>query len=183
MQIFGLAGWSGSGKTTLVVKLLPELISRGFTVSTIKHTHHNFDIDKPGKDSHNHRTAGAHEVMLSSGNRWALMHELSETPEPSVGELAERMTPVDLLLVEGFKNHPHAKLEVYRPEIGKPALYPENDTIVAIASDTDLVSPDVPVFGLEAIPAIADFILSYVGLDGVGKEQEIKRVGGANGAA
>ena len=183
MRIFGLAGWSGSGKTTLVVKLLPELIGRGFTVSTIKHTHHNFDIDKPGKDSHNHRTAGAHEVMLSSGNRWALMHELNATPEPTVAELAARMTPVDLLLVEGFKNHSHAKLEVYRQEIGKPALYPDNNTIAAIASDSILEEPLVPVFALDDIPAIADFILSYVGLDGAKKEQAIRCVGGANGAA
>ena len=182
MRIFGLAGWSGSGKTTLVIKLLPELIGRGLTVSTIKHTHHNFDIDKPGKDSHSHRTAGANEVMLSSGNRWALMHQLNDRPEPAVAELAARMTPVDLLLVEGFKNHDHEKLEVYRPEVGKPTLHPENKTIVAIASDADLPHASVPVFSIDDIPAIADFIISFVGLNQE-SDRDLMRVGGANGAA
>lgn len=164
MKIFGLAGWSGSGKTTLVTRLVPELIGRGLSVSTLKHTHHNFDIDRPGKDSFNHREAGAHEVMLSSGRRWALMHELRGDPEPSVTELAARMAPVDLLLVEGFKRHPHPKIEVYRPSVGKPALYPENGTIVAVASDAPVTDTDLPAFVLSDVSAIADFVLDFVGL-------------------
>jgi molybdopterin-guanine dinucleotide biosynthesis protein B len=120
LRIFGLAGWSGSGKTTLMAKLLPELIQAGLRVSTIKHAHHAFDIDRPGKDSWQHRMAGASEVMVASANRWALMHELRGAPEPDLDELVTRMTPVDLLLVEGFKRHVHAKLEVFRRANAKP---------------------------------------------------------------
>jgi molybdopterin-guanine dinucleotide biosynthesis protein B len=123
MQIFGLAGWSGSGKTTLMTALIPELISRGVTVSTLKHAHHAFDIDQPGKDSWRHRQAGAREVMISSPNRWALMHELRGAPEPSLDELVRRMSPVDLLLVEGFKRYPHPKIEVYRPSLQRSAAW------------------------------------------------------------
>ena len=126
MRIFGLAGWSGSGKTTLMTLLIPELVSRGITVSTLKHAHHSFDVDQPGKDSWRHRQAGAGEVMITSQNRWALMHELRGTPEPSLDELVARMSPVDLLLIEGFKRHPHPKIEIYRPSLGKPPLHPED---------------------------------------------------------
>jgi molybdopterin-guanine dinucleotide biosynthesis protein B len=115
MRIFGLAGWSGSGKTTLMTALIPELVSRGLSVSTLKHAHHAFDIDQPGKDSWRHRQAGAREVMISSQNRWALMHELRGAPEPTFEDLARRMSPVDLLLVEGFKRQPHPKIEIHRP--------------------------------------------------------------------
>src|SRR4029077_1035894 len=135
MRIFGLAGWSGSGKTTLMTLLIPELVSRGITVSTLKHAHHSFDVDQPGKDSLRHRQAGATEVMISSHNRWALMHELRGALEPSFEDLARQMNPVDLLLVEGFKRHHHPKIEVYRPSLGKPLLHPEDPLIVAIASD------------------------------------------------
>ena len=135
MRIFGLAGWSGSGKTTLMAALIPELVSRGITVSTLKHAHHAFDVDQPGKDSWRHRQAGAQEVMISSENRWALMHELRGAPEPAFEELVRRMSPVDLLLVEGFKRHPHPKIEVYRRSLGKPLLHPEDPSVVAIASD------------------------------------------------
>ena len=129
MKIFGLAGWSGSGKTTLTSRLLPELIGRGLTVSTVKHAHHSFDIDQPGKDSYVHRMAGASEVLVASANRWALMHEHRGTPEPGAAELIRHMTPVDLLLIEGFKREPHPKLEVYRhfavhgrrPDVGASA--------------------------------------------------------------
>src|SRR5690242_4506755 len=114
MRIFGLAGWSGSGKTTLMAALLPELVSRGLTVSTVKHAHHAFDIDQPGKDSWRHRQAGAREVMIASNRRWALMHELRDEPEPTLDELLRRLSPVDLVLVEGYKGHSHPKLEVYR---------------------------------------------------------------------
>jgi len=163
MQIFGLAGWSGSGKTTLLTKLIPELTGRGISVSTIKHAHHAFDIDKPGKDSWLHRQSGAREVMVASSRRFALMHELRDEPEPSLEQLAARMAPVDLLLVEGFKAHAHPKLEVHRPSVGKPFLYREDPHIVAIACDTALTAP-LPVLPLDAVAAIADFILGKTGL-------------------
>ncbi|MFI4988710.1 MAG: molybdopterin-guanine dinucleotide biosynthesis protein B, partial [Alphaproteobacteria bacterium] len=135
MKLFGLAGWSGSGKTTLMVRLLPELVRRGLTVSTIKHAHHGFDVDQPGKDSYEHRQAGATEVLVSSAKRWALMHELRGAPEPTVEELVRHLTPVDLLIVEGFKAHAHDKLEVYRASLGKPLLCRDDPRVVALASD------------------------------------------------
>jgi molybdopterin-guanine dinucleotide biosynthesis protein B len=162
MRIFGLAGWSGSGKTTLLTILIPELVRRGVAVSTIKHAHHEFDIDQPGKDSWLHRQAGASEVMVASSRRFALMHELHEAPEPSLDELVARMAPVDLLLVEGFKRDPHPKLEVHRPSAGKPLLYPEDPHIVAIASDETLTVP-LPLLPLGDAAAIADFILAQHG--------------------
>lgn len=165
MKIFGLAGWSGSGKTTLVMGLLPEFNARGYTVSTVKHAHHNFDIDKPGKDSYEHRRAGATEVMVSSANRWALMHENRGGPEPDLDELIRRMTPVDLVLVEGFKRHGHAKMEVHRPATGKELLCPGDPTIVAVASDAALPEATAPVLDLNDVPTIADFILDHVGLE------------------
>lgn len=164
MKIFGLAGWSGSGKTTLVMRLLPELIGRGYSVSTVKHAHHNFDIDKPGKDSYEHRRAGATEVMVSSANRWALMHENRGSAEPDLEELAGRMSPVDLLLVEGFKRDSHAKMEIHRPSVGKQLLCIDDPYIVAVASDATLPQATVPVLDLDDVPAIADFILAHVGL-------------------
>lgn len=166
MKVFGLAGWSGSGKTTLIRKLLPELIGRGLTVSTMKHAHHSFDIDRPGKDSYEHRAAGATEVMVASANRWALMHEHRGAPEPSAAELMRYMTPVDLLLIEGFKREAHEKLEVYRQANGKPPLHPEDPRIVAVASDVPLPGIDLPVLPLDDVPAIADFILTHCGLPG-----------------
>lgn len=165
MKIFGLAGWSGSGKTTLVMKLLPELIGRGYTVSTVKHAHHNFDIDKPGKDSYEHRRAGATEVMVSSANRWALMHENRGGPEPDLDDLVSRMTPVDLLLVEGFKRYGHAKMEVHRPATGKELLCVNDARIVAVASDAALPQVRVPVLDLNDVPAIADFIVAHAELE------------------
>ena len=160
MKVFGLAGWSGSGKTTLLVKLIPEFVERGLKVSTLKHAHHNFDIDKPGKDSFEHRQAGANEVMISASNRWALMHENKDDAEPDLEQLLARMSPVDLLLVEGFKWHSHPKMEVYRSIVGKPLLQ-ENDTgIVAVATDEELLNLTVPSFNLSDISLIADFILS-----------------------
>jgi len=162
VRIFGLAGWSGSGKTTLLVALIPELVARGLSVSTIKHAHHEFDIDQPGKDSWRHRQAGASEVMVASSRRWALMRELRAAPEPSLDELVTRMSPVDLLLVEGFKFHPHPKLEVHRPAVGKPFLYPDDPHIVAIASDTALAVP-LPLLPLTDAGAIAEFILGHDG--------------------
>lgn len=164
MKIFGLAGWSGSGKTTLLVALLHRLTARGVTVSTMKHAHHKFDVDKPGKDSFRHREAGASEVMVASGTRWALMHELRDESEPSVEELIKRMTPVDLLIIEGFKDHPHPKLEIHRPDIGKPMLWPQDPHIVAVASTAALPDLPLPLLNLDDIEAIADFILEQTGL-------------------
>ena len=161
MQIFGLAGWSGSGKTTLMTALIPELVFRGITVSTLKHAHHAFDVDQPGKDSWRHRQAGAQEVMVSSSNRWALMHELRGAPEPSFDELVRRMSPVDLLLVEGFKRYPHPKIEVYRPSLGKPLLHPEDPFVVAVASSEVLPGLPLPWLPLSDTGAIADFILGH----------------------
>lgn len=164
MKLFGLAGWSGSGKTTLVARLLPALIARGVSVSTIKHAHESFDIDRPGKDSHTHRMAGAREVMVSSVNRWALIHEHRGAGEAGLDELVRLMTPVDLLLVEGFKRHDHDKLEVYRATNGKPFLHPEDPRIVAIASDVPVPGAGRPVLGLDDISGIAAFVLRHCGL-------------------
>jgi len=163
MKVIGLAGWSGSGKTTLMMRLLPELIGRGLTVSTMKHAHHNFDIDQPGKDSYVHRSAGATEVVVASANRWALMHENRGAPELSAVQLMQHMTPVDLLIIEGFKREPHSKIEVYRQTNGKPLLHPEDPHIVAVASDTPLPEVTLPVLALDDIKAIADFILQHAG--------------------
>jgi len=165
MKIFGLVGWSGSGKTTLVANLVPELIGRGFTVSTMKHTHHNFDIDKPGKDSHQHRLAGATEVLLTGSKRWALLHENRDAPEPSIDDLLARLEEVDLVLIEGFKSHKHQKMEVHRPAVGKPLLCPDDPTIVAVASDVELPDVTLPVIGLENVAAIADFIVGQLSLE------------------
>jgi molybdopterin-guanine dinucleotide biosynthesis protein B len=163
MRVFGIAGWSGSGKTTLLTAIIPEFVARGVTVSTIKHAHHEFDIDRPGKDSWRHREAGATEVMISSSRRWALMHELRGAAEPSLEELTARMSPVDLLLVEGFKFHPHPKIEVHRPSVGKPFVYPDDPHIIAVASDEALPLP-VPLLPLGDPPTVAAFILDHLGL-------------------
>ena len=135
MNVIGIAGWSGAGKTTLLTRVIPRLVARGLRVSTIKHAHHEFDVDRPGKDSHTHRMAGATEVLVSSANRFALMHELRGAPELSLGALLAKLSAVDLVLVEGFKREAHPKLEVYRAVVGKPLLAPDDPNIVAIASD------------------------------------------------
>jgi molybdopterin-guanine dinucleotide biosynthesis protein B len=164
MKIFGLAGWSGSGKTTLIVDLIPEITAQGIVVSTMKHTHHRFDIDKPGKDSFNHREAGAQEVMIVSSTRWALMHELRDKPEPDIEGLLSHMSPVDLVLIEGFKSYPHPKIEIHRPSIGKPMLCAQDPSVVAIASDEPLNGISLPILDLNNVTSIADFILDYVDL-------------------
>ena len=178
MKIFGLVGWSGSGKTTLVTKLLPELIGRGFSVSTMKHTHHNFDIDRKGKDSYEHRMAGATEVLLTGSKRWAILHENRDAPEPSIDDLLAHLEDVDLVLIEGFKSHRHQKMEVFRPAVGKPLLCSDDPTIVAVACDTHLTDISQPVIDLDDIKAIADFIIGYLGLEA----GELK-AGDLNGAA
>jgi len=164
MRIFGLAGWSGSGKTTLITALIPELLARGVTVSTVKHAHHAFDVDLPGKDSWRHRQAGACEVMVASDRRWALMHELRSAPEPPLDRLIAQMSPVDLILVEGFKRHPHPKIEICRPALGKPPFYPEDRFVVAVASDERLPGLPLPQLPLSDPAAIARFIIDHQGL-------------------
>ncbi len=154
MKVIGLAGWSGAGKTTLLTRTIPHLLSQGLRVSVIKHAHHSFDVDVPGKDSWVHRQSGATEVLVSSGNRWALMHELRGVPEPRLPELLKRMSPVDLVIVEGFKSEPHRKIEVHRAANGKAMLFPDDPAIVGIATDAELKTT-LPVAHLDDIPAIA----------------------------
>ncbi len=161
MKIFGLTGWSGSGKTTLLTAMLPILIGRGLTVSTVKHAHHGFDLDKPGKDSHRHREAGAREVLVASARRWALMHEL-DGPEPELPELLRRLSPVDLVLVEGFKTNPHPKLEVYRAVTGNDPMWPGRADIIAVACDTPLQHCDRPVLPLDDPATIVDWLLRFL---------------------
>jgi molybdopterin-guanine dinucleotide biosynthesis adapter protein len=158
MRIIGLAGWSGSGKTTLLTRLIPNLVARGMTVSTLKHAHHGFDVDQPGKDSHSHRMAGATEVMVGSSARFALVHELRGTAEPTLFDLLARMSAVDLVVVEGYKATPIPKLEVYRAAVGKPLLHPEDNCIVAIASDVPLPDIELPVVSLDDIETIANIV-------------------------
>jgi molybdopterin-guanine dinucleotide biosynthesis protein B len=160
MRVIGLAGWSGAGKTTLLTKLIPEFNRRGVRVSTIKHAHHAFDLDTPGKDSWAHRQAGASEVLISSARRWALLHELRDEPEAALPELLARLSPVDLVIVEGFKRDPHTKLEVYRAANGKPPLHPDDPSIVAVASDTPFPEAGRPVIGLDDVAAIADCLFA-----------------------
>ncbi len=158
MKIFGFAGWSGSGKTTLIEKLIPDFTARGLKVSLIKRAHHAFDVDVPGKDSWRHRQAGCQEVLVSSENRWALMHELRGEPEPSLEECMDHISPCDLLLVEGNKHYPLPKLEVWRESVGKTLLHPQDAHILAIASDVP-VNTALPRFGLDEVRNIAEFIL------------------------
>lgn len=163
MRLIGLAGWSGSGKTSLVKALIPVLTGRGLTVSTIKHAHHAFDIDQPGKDSWEHRQAGASEVLVSSAHRFALMRELRGAPEPSLVELLTRLAPVDLVLIEGFKREPIPKIEIHRPAIGKPLLHPDDPSIQAIASPAPLPGIALPHLPLDRPEVIADWILANSG--------------------
>ena len=159
MNIMGIAGYSGSGKTTLVVRLIPEIRRRGLTVSTVKHTHHNVSIDEKGSLTRRLRDAGAAEVMVKAGDHWAIMHEHRDAPEPDLDALAAMMDPVDILLVEGFKQHDHAKIEVHRQATGKPLLCPNDPAIIAVATDTRLDHVALPQFALDDISAICDFIL------------------------
>jgi molybdopterin-guanine dinucleotide biosynthesis protein B len=169
MRIIGLAGWSGSGKTTLITKVLPVLIGRGHKISTLKHAHHGFDLDKPGKDSFMHRASGATEVIISSERRWAVLHELRGEAEWNLPELLSKASPVDLLLVEGFRRERFPKLEVFRDENGKPLLHPDDPHIVAVASDAPVPESKVPVIDLNDIEAVADILLKYaVPVDRIG---------------
>ncbi len=161
MKVFGFAGYSGSGKTTLIEKLIPRFTARGLKVSLIKHTHHNFDVDQPGKDSWRHRQAGAGEVLLTCDTRWVLMHELRGAPEPTLEEQLAVLSPCDLVLVEGFKQTPISKLEIHRPAHGKPPIWPENPSVVAVATDAAIDCPH-PMLDLNDPDAIARFILDYL---------------------
>jgi molybdopterin-guanine dinucleotide biosynthesis protein MobB len=163
MKIYGVTGWKNAGKTGLMERLVAEIASRGLSVSTIKHAHHSFDVDHPGKDSHRHRVAGAHEVLLASKNRIALMQELRDHEEPELAHLLTRLSPVDLVLIEGYKRDRHPKIEAHRAVTGQPLIAPGDDTIRAVASDVPLTL-DRPVFGLDDTIALADFVLREVGL-------------------
>jgi molybdopterin-guanine dinucleotide biosynthesis protein B len=164
MKVFGLAGYSGSGKTTLMVRLLPLIVDQGLSVSTIKHAHHDFDVDQPGKDSYEHRNAGATEVMVSSAKRWALMHEHRAQPEADLDVLLRQMTPVDLVLVEGFKRDRHDKLEIVRGDDAVPSLCKSDPHVVALASDRSWPDVSCPVLSLDDPRAIAAFVLRHCGL-------------------
>jgi molybdopterin-guanine dinucleotide biosynthesis protein B len=161
MRIIGLAGWSGAGKTTLLTKVIPRLVAGGLTVSTLKHAHHGFDVDQPGKDSHTHRMAGATEVLVGSSARFALVHELRGESEPTLGTLLGKLSPVDLVLVEGYKRERHPKLEVHRAAVGKPLLQPGDPAIVAIASDVPLADARVPVVDIDDIGRVAEILLAH----------------------
>jgi molybdopterin-guanine dinucleotide biosynthesis protein B len=161
VRLIGLAGWSGAGKTTLMTRLIPELAARGVGVSTLKHAHHAFDIDQPGKDSYAHRSAGARQVLVASANRWALLSELRGAPEPTLQDLLRRLDPVDLVIVEGFKRDAHPKIEVHRAANGKPWIHPEDPHIAAIASDAAPPRPHLPHAHLDDIVAVTDLVLAH----------------------
>jgi molybdopterin-guanine dinucleotide biosynthesis protein B len=161
MKVFGFTGYSGSGKTTLIEKLIPRFTARGLSVSLIKHTHHDFDVDRPGKDSYRHREAGAHEVLLTCDKRWVLMHELRGAPEATLEDQLAVLSPCDLVLVEGFKQTPISKLEIHRPAHGKPPIWPENPGVVAVATNEKIDCP-LPTLDLDDSDAIARFILDYL---------------------
>lgn len=163
-QVLGIAGWSGSGKTTLVVALIPRLVAHGVSVSTIKHAHHNFEIDEPGKDSYRHRKAGATEVLVGASSRWALIHELRDEPEPKLDDLLAKLSDVDLVLVEGFKKGKHPKIEVVREGGPQSRLYRDDPAIIAVVSDRPVEDANCPVLPLDDIHAIVDFIVQELGL-------------------
>jgi molybdopterin-guanine dinucleotide biosynthesis protein B len=158
-KVLGVVGWSGSGKTTLITKLIPVLAGRGLRVATLKHAHHAFDVDQPGKDSYEHRKAGASEVIVSSSRRWVQMHEVGNEPEATLADLLKRLSPCDLVLIEGFKTERHPKMEVFRKAADKsPPLHPDDNRIVAIASDQSFPDAGIPVVDLNDTEAVADLI-------------------------
>ena len=164
MKVIGIAGYSGNGKTTLIEKLVPVLVREGLRVSLVKHAHHEFDVDQPGKDSWRHRHAGCSEVLVSSSKRWALMHELRGAPEATLAELLKHLSPCDLAIIEGFKGEPIPKIEVHRREAGSPMLHIDDANVVAIATDEPL-DARLPQFPLDDAEAVARFILKHLGLD------------------
>jgi molybdopterin-guanine dinucleotide biosynthesis adapter protein len=162
MRVLGIIGWSGSGKTTLITSLIPMLVAGGHRVSTVKHAHHGFEIDRPGKDSHRHREAGAQEVLIASERRWALLHELRDDSEPPLDALLAKLAPVDLVLVEGFKAFPHPKLEVHRPSLGRPPLWTADPHVAAVASDTTLPGCGLPVLPLDDPTQVCHWITQFI---------------------
>jgi molybdopterin-guanine dinucleotide biosynthesis protein B len=164
MKIIGIAGYSGSGKTTLIEKVIPLLVAEGLRVSLIKHAHHEFDVDQPGKDSYRHRHAGCTEVLVSSSKRWALMHELREASEPSLPDQLRHLSPCDLVLVEGYKSEPIPKIEVHRRASHTPLLYPEDPNVVAVATDEPL-DTKLPQVDVDDAAAVGRFIIKHLGLD------------------
>jgi molybdopterin-guanine dinucleotide biosynthesis protein B len=160
-KVLGIVGWSGSGKTTLIVKLIPRLVARGLRIATLKHAHHNFDVDQPGKDSYEHRKSGASEVIICSARRWVQMHELADAPEPTLAALLRRVSPCDLVLVEGFKTERHSKLEVVREATGQSPLYPDDPHVVAVASDRELSGASIPVANLNDAEAVARLVIDH----------------------
>ncbi len=158
MRVIGIAGWSGSGKTTLLTRLIPVLTGRGLSVSTVKHAHHAFDVDQPGKDSHAHRSAGATEVLIASARRWALMHELRGAAEPDLASLLRRLSPVDLVLVEGFKREAHAKIEVHRAANGTEPLFRTDAAVMALVADEDVAGSPLPRADLDDVEGAADLV-------------------------
>lgn len=165
MKVFGVTGWKNSGKTGLVERLVGEFISRGLSVSTVKHAHHTFDVDHPGRDSYRHRAAGAKEVLLVSKNRWAIMHELRDEDEPELSEILKKVEKVDLVIIEGFKRDRHPKIEAFRQETGTSVIAREDESIVAVAADTPLTDLKIPVFDLNNTSEIADFISGFLDLN------------------
>lgn len=175
MKVFGFAGYSGSGKTTLIEKMIPILVARGLRISLIKHAHHEFDVDRPGKDSYRHRQAGATEILISSRKRWALMHELRDAPEPDLHSLMARMSPCDILLVEGYKREHIPKIEIYREGVGEGLLHVHDKNIIAVATDSRL-DTRLPVLDLNSPAEIADFILEFLAIRPAGKAVQGKAV-------
>lgn len=163
MKLIAIAGFSGNGKTTLIEKLVPIFVREGLKVSLIKHAHHEFDVDKPGKDSHRHREAGCTEVLVSSSRRWALMHELRSATEPTLDEMVKKFSPCDLVIVEGYKNSPIPKVEVHRKEAKAPLLHPTDPHVVAVATDEPLATK-LPQFGIDDAEGIARFVIAHLGL-------------------
>jgi len=163
MKIYGIVGYKNAGKTGLMERLVADITARGLSVSTIKHAHHRFDVDQPGKDSFRHRAAGASQTLLSSGTRWALMSELRDAPEPPLSDLLQTLNPVDLILIEGYKRDAHPKIEAFRGETGNPLIATDDTSVKAIATDT-AVTATQPQFDLNDTKAIANFILAEVGL-------------------
>lgn len=164
MRVYGVVGWKNAGKTTLMERLVAEIAGRGFSVSTVKHAHHAFDVDHEGKDSWRHRQAGAREVLVSAAQRWALMGELRGAPEPPLEDLLAKLSPVDLVLIEGYKRDRHFKVEAHRAVTGAPLLAREDPTVRAVATNDPVEGLSVPLLPLDDVAAVADFILREVGL-------------------
>ena len=167
-KIMGITGWSGSGKTGLIVRLIPELVARGYAVATVKHAHHDFDIDKPGKDSYEHRVAGASEIIVSSARRWAIVHENRDDAEPTLEDMLRKLSPVDIVLIEGYKDEAHDKIEVHRPSTGAELICRQNVSVIAVACDElqneSLSATALPVLDLNDASEIADFVVEQCGL-------------------